>query len=152
MQKSCKKCVNNLSKICFMILIGVDYGKKRVGISIARDPYRQAFPFKVLEGKGAEGEIANIVRQEKVGLVVVGLPLSLQNTDTEQSIRIRTFVRRLGRRITVPIVFEDETLSSETAKEQLGIEGEPSVKLRESGRIDAHSAAVILQSYLDRNG
>ena len=67
----------------------------------------------------------------------------------EQCEDVERFARRLKRRSSVKIIYVDEHLSSEQAKQRLGIPEQPSAELRKKGVIDAEAASILLQSYLD---
>ncbi len=81
-------------------------------------------------------------------VIVVGLPRRLDGTPNERTDVVAQFVRELARRTSIPVVTEDERLSSREAESRLAL-------FRKDWRerkavLDAASAAVILQDYLDR--
>ncbi len=79
---------------------------------------------------------------------MVGLPLSLEGAPTDQTVAVSNFVEALRARVAVPIVTEDERLTSVEAEERLA-EQEPDWRRRKEV-LDAEAAAIILQDYLDR--
>lgn len=134
--------------------LGLDVGQKRVGMALYH-PGQGAIvtlPVRDRAGKRAEQEVLRLIQQHTVTLLVVGVPLSAHDQQTEQATDIAAFVHRLNRRCEVPVDYCDEFLSSEEAKELLGITGNPSREVRESGIIDTVAACVILQRYLQKKG
>jgi hypothetical protein len=84
----------------------------------------------------------------RAALVVVGLPISFDGQLHAQARAIQAFGEKLRRRLAVPLVYADETLSSVRAEEQLRAAGVREERIHE--RLDAAAAAVILQEYLDQ--
>jgi putative Holliday junction resolvase len=122
------------------MILGLDVGDKRVGVAVARRPSLIPTQLCTLPRKEAEKEILRIVKEEGVDTIVIGVPLSESNSDTEQALSIRRFAARLFKRSHVKIEFVDEYNSSAEAGERLKIAG---------GSIDAISAQIILERYLN---
>jgi len=78
---------------------------------------------------------------------MIGLPTRLDGSASDQTARVQKMVALLAARLTVPIVLQDERLSSHEAEERLSIQEKDWRKRK--ARLDAASAAVILQDYLD---
>jgi putative Holliday junction resolvase len=94
-------------------------------------------------------EIARLAAEDDgVDTIVVGVPARLDGTPSEGTARVVAFIERLRRRTAIPIVVEDERLSSREAESRLALR-EGSWRRRKS-RLDAAAAAVILQDFLDR--
>lgn len=132
-------------------ILGLDAGERRIGIAISDPEGRVAVPLRVLERRSDaadEQAIAETARAEGVELIVVGLPLSLDGTAGPQARIVQEFAGRLGRATGLPIAFCDERLTSVQA------ERAPAGTRRRAGRrrapADDLAAAIILQSYLDR--
>lgn len=122
--------------------LGIDYGDKRIGIAISDEDGYFAFPKVVLKNTTALfNELKEIVSTERVGAVIVGLPQNFSGEDTEQTKKVRAFAEVLQKEINAEIIFENEILTSRQI-EKTGV----STK----SMIDASSAALILQGYLDR--
>ena len=135
-----------------MRILGVDVGERRVGIAISDEAARFAVPHSVLDDrdvKRSTAATAQIVREEAVGKVIVGLPLLPSGDDSASTRQARLYAEALGAQIDVPLEFFDERLSTYEAQSSLRQAGINARKARK--RIDAHAAAVILQSYLDEN-
>jgi putative Holliday junction resolvase len=93
-------------------------------------------------------EIARLAAEEDgVGAIVVGLPRRLDGTPNAMTPRVQEFVRQLGSKTTVPVMLQDERLSSREAESRLA-ERDKDWRSRKA-RLDAAAAAVILQDYLD---
>ena len=125
-----------------MRYFGIDYGLKRIGIAISDDEGRMAFPAGVIPNRGgnmARREIVRRIKKENIGSVVVGLPVGLDGKETEQTKTTRLFIVGLKKLIKIPVETENEMLTSRMA----------TASGMTDHHIDASSAAIILQSYLD---
>ncbi len=123
--------------------LGIDYGRKRIGIAISDPEGKIAFPRRVLTRHStvqAIREIAELMKCEKIEQVVIGLPASLDGRETKMTEEVRAFARVLQKQIKCAVAFENEMLTTKIAR-QAGVKKE---------HRDASSAALILQSYLDR--
>ena len=130
-------------------ILGLDVGDKRVGMALSDASALIASPAGfALRAKGAaEEEIISLIKHEGIDRVVVGLPLDASNAPTPQSEKVKNFCRRLQRRVQVEIVYIDEFLSSVQAEELLREKARSA--RRQKGMVDALSASIILQQYLD---
>jgi len=133
-----------------MRLLGLDIGDKRIGIAVSDPTGFLATAERVLKRQSLEKDmqaLAALVQEYQVGAIVVGLPLHLNGTAGEQAERVRHFVERLERHVSVPVVYWDERLSTAGAQRLLIEAGlRPADR---AARLDAAAAAVILQNYLD---
>jgi putative Holliday junction resolvase len=110
-----------------------------------------ARPLCVVEGVGGKrgmAELCAIIDREAPGVVVVGLPLTLRGERGPQAIETEAFVKRLRSRCRIPILTEDERLTTSIARRQMPM----SSRNRKSPTTsdDSQAAAVLLQSFLDR--
>lgn len=124
-------------------VLGLDIGEKRVGVArvgmIARIPE----PLGALINDATFSEaLQRLITEYQPDILVVGLPRNLDGQETPQSHYAREFSQQNLVNYGLPIVFQDETLSSRVAEERL--KGKPYVK----GDIDAQAAVVILEDYL----
>jgi putative Holliday junction resolvase len=85
---------------------------------------------------------------EGIATIVVGLPASLDGTPTPQTAQVRAFIARLSKQTSLPIATEDERLTSREAESRLA-RREKDWRKRKA-QLDAASAAIFLQDYLDR--
>jgi putative Holliday junction resolvase len=131
--------------------IGVDYGLRRIGLACADPRGRIATPADVLNASGSASENADQVlrwaaRNDAAGLVV-GLPLNMDGTDSQQTRLVREFAAQLRQRGELPVELWDERLSSFQA--DLMMEAARLRPARRARLRDAIAAQVILQSFLD---
>lgn len=126
--------------------VSLDVGERRIGVAVADDAVRIAVPFGTVEVDGNEiARILAIVIQENASTIVVGYPRNQSGEPTAQTAYVETFVRQL-RDSDATIVFQDESLTSVMAEQQLKAQKRP----YEKGDIDAYAAAIILQDYLEQ--
>lgn len=128
-----------------MRYLGVDYGLKKVGLALSEGQI--ASPLKVVEVSGlkdAVSKISNVIKQEEIERVVVGVPESGESKKVVKS--FLTKIKNDLKDSAVSIIEADETLSSYSAK-NLMIELNSSTSARK--KEDAYSAVIILQNFLD---
>lgn len=126
-----------------MKILGIDYGRKKMGLSIATG--KLAEPYKVIRIKKEEeatAKIREIVKEEGVDEIVVGISEGAMGEET------KSFGKRLSGRLGIKVEFWDETLSTRDSQ-TLSIEAGLSRKKRR-GLEDAFAATIMLQSYLER--
>lgn len=127
-------------------LVCLDVGEKRTGVAVADLGVRIAVPFTTIEVDGTEVEaIAEIVIKEQADTIVVGYPRNQKGEPTAQTDFVENFVERL-KYLDKEIVFQDESLTSVLAEQQLISHKRPYTK----ADIDAQAAALILQDYLEQ--
>lgn len=134
-----------------MRTLGLDIGEKRIGVALSDPSGTVATPLEVVDAAKAfarSSRIAQLVEEYDVGVVVVGLPLSLDGGEGPQAARVRTAAARLAEVLPVPVDFIDERLSSAEALRVLSSGGVSQKSAR--GRVDMIAASILLQSYLDR--
>ncbi|MEK7541614.1 MAG: Holliday junction resolvase RuvX [Patescibacteria group bacterium] len=126
-----------------MRYLGIDYGKARIGAATADEETGIAIPRGIIRREDdaqAIAEIRILARKEGIEKIVVGLPLAMDGAETEMSRAARAFAEKLSVVSAVPVAFENEMLTTRMA-------GHAGVA---KDLIDASSAAIILQSYLDK--
>jgi len=132
-------------------LLGLDVGTKTVGLALSDVTRLIATPYHTLRRtkftKDAEA-IREVIEQNGVGGLVIGLPLNLDGSEGPRAQSTRAFARNLARHVAVPIAFWDERLSTAAVERHL-IEADASRK-RRAEVIDRMAAAYILQGALDR--
>lgn len=139
-----------------MRVLGVDVGGRRIGLAISDPSGTLARPLATL-AVGADTAVDRVMQevvrlsQEDEGLstIVVGLPAHLDGSPSEQTARVKAFIATLRARTPIPVVTEDERLSSREAESRLSLRERDWRKRKE--KLDAAAAAVILQDYLDRS-
>lgn len=121
--------------------MGIDYGEKRVGVAVSDPQGKIAFPKTTLfNNQWLWKNLGSLLETEKISRLVVGLPLAMDGTDTEQTAKVRIFIEGLRKIARIPIDFENEMLTTHLV-EKAGVKKE---------HTDESAAALILQSYLDR--
>ena len=128
-------------------IVCLDVGEKRIGVAVGDSAIRIAVPFETIEVDGSEvQEIAEIVIKEKADILVIGYPRNQAGETTKQTQFVEDFAGKLSMFAT-KIVFQDESLTSVIAEQQLKAYNRPYSK----ADIDAQAATIILQDYLETN-
>lgn len=133
-------------------VLALDYGKKRIGLASGDTETKISFPQSIIENKGGDFVISEIIKfceEWSVGLIVVGLPLNMDNDeeDNEMMKEVRFFVKKLKDSIEVNVELFDERLSSFEAEEIMRADGKNTKDQKEHK--DAFAAQIILQRYFD---
>jgi len=131
--------------------LGLDIGKKRIGVAGCDGTGLIATPIMTIERTGFTDDVkqlSTLIAEREVTLLVIGLPYSLSGEVGMQGERIQKYAQRLEKVLNLPMVFVDERLSSIEAETQLKNKRGFSPK-RDKAKIDAHAAAIILQQWLD---
>ncbi len=134
-----------------MIVLGIDFGSKRVGLAISDAEGEFAFPAGTLERKGGTKDfeaLATLMQERGVEQVVIGLPLRMSGAAGPEVDRVRSFAAELQQRTGVPVAFIDERLTSAEAERALRATGGSGSKRRK--KVDTVAASIILRSYLEQ--
>jgi len=138
-----------------MRILGLDVGRRRVGLAISDPSGTLARPLKTLQVTDADlievvsSEVLRLAGEDDgVAMVVVGLPRRLDGSPSEQTVAVEAFVEALRVRLSIPVACEDERLSSREAESRLAV-SERDWRKRKAN-LDAAAAAVILQDFIDR--
>ena len=123
--------------------LGVDPGEARVGLAICDPEERLAVPLEVVPASAAFPAIRSIVKREQVGGIVVGLPLLPSGDEGDAARMARKLGQRLDRQLDVPVVYEDERLTSVEAEAQRRAAGAP-----RGVASDDLAAALLLEQFL----
>ena len=130
-------------------ILGIDYGDSRIGLAISDTNKIIASPFKTIKNIGfdkTKEKIFDIIQENDIEIIVIGLPISMSGADTNQTKRVRKF-QDLIQDLDVPIQMQDERLSSLSAKKSLI---QQKIKTGHNKHlIDSTAAAIFLQHYLD---
>lgn len=139
-----------------MRYLGIDLGARRVGLAVSDVTGTLARPLKTLQCTDAGDALDQVTRamaeleDDGVAAVVVGLPRRLDGTASDETARVETFADALRRRTPVPIVLQDERLTSREAESRLALRERDWRRRKQV--LDAAAAAIILQDYLDQLG
>ena len=133
-------------------ILSIDYGDTRIGLAISDLMQIIAKPYKTLTNSSTDDVIKNlniIINEKNVEKIIVGLPLTLKNTFSQQTKKVQNFVLILNKKINIPVLTYDERLTSIEAKRSLFNQG---IKIKnKKGIVDMTAAAIFLQGYLDEN-
>jgi putative Holliday junction resolvase len=131
-----------------MKYLGIDYGKKRIGIAVSDESAVMAFPLGTVEaGKGALQEVLDIIAENGVTIAVIGESCDLSGKPNPVMTDIEQFAAELQAQ-HIAVEYEPEFMTSAQAERQgRDKRGE---RLDDTPHRDASAAALILQSYLDR--
>lgn len=130
-------------------LIALDVGTKTIGLAITDDTQSIITPVDTIYRKGNKKDIPvllNIFQEKKVKGIIIGLPLSFDNKDTDCSTFIKRFTNNLALETNLPIFFQDEKLSSFEA-EDLMLDKVGFNKTKKV--VDKIAASYILESFLN---
>jgi putative pre-16S rRNA nuclease len=136
--------------------VGIDYGRRRIGLAISDPTGMLARPWKMIPRQGTTNEVAQVLAREITTLaeeddgiagVVLGYPRKLGGEPTDQTAVVEALAAALRTQIAVPLIMQDERLSSREAESLLA----QRIKNWRDRKplLDAASAAIILQDYLD---
>ncbi len=138
--------------------LGIDYGTKRIGISISDENCTLAFPKEIiLNGPNTFNRLRSIIKEKNISNIVVGESVDFSGKLNALSGRIEVFILELEEKFNLPVHKQKEFLTSVEARKAGSTKQSLSqsqvhskIKQIKSGRIDASAAALILQRYLDR--
>ena len=126
-------------------LLGLDIGEKRIGVARASTSARLPQSLETLNNDDTFlDKLKSTISEYQIDTLVVGLPRNLNGEETKQTAYVRDFCNEKLKLLTLPIVMQDETLSTYAAEERLG----SGKKLYKKSEIDSAAAAIILEDYL----
>ena len=119
-----------------MRILGIDYGTKKVGIALNSE--NLAVASEVLPNdSNLINNLLSIIAREEVAKIIVGWPVSLKGKETKTTQKVEEFITRLDQHLDLPIIKIDERLTTRIVG-------------KNTSNKDKHSAAQILQTYLDQ--
>ena len=128
-------------------IVCLDVGEKRIGVAIGDSAIRIAIAFETIEVDGSEIDaISKIFAKENASILIIGYPRNQSGESTAQTRYVEEFAKRFEP-IVPKIIFQDESLTSVLAEDQLIATCKPYTK----GDIDARAAAIILQDFMEAN-
>lgn len=138
-----------------MRVMGLDYGSKTVGVALSDELLMTAQPRETIwrdrEGKIRKtlARIEELILENDVELIVLGLPLNMDDSVGERAEAALAFKDRLERRTSVPVVMSDERLTTVEADEMLSKMEIPPQHRKQY--LDQIAASVILQEYMENH-
>lgn len=139
-----------------MKAMALDVGDKTIGVALSDELFITAQGHSTIERVGIRkdtGKILDLVREHDCSVIVIGLPLKLDGSDSPQTEKVREFTAVLENKLrsnslqNIEIIYQDERFTTAMAQRVL-IEADVSRKKRKTV-IDKQAAVIILQSYLD---
>ena len=132
-------------------IVGVDPGEARIGLSISDEAQSIAFPRETIDARGGVGQsvlrVKEVLSDECVERLVVGLPLRLDGTEGESARRARELGEALRTALGTDVVYWDERLTTVAAERSLREMGRRGPRRRDV--VDQSAATILLQGYLD---
>lgn len=136
-----------MNKIEENIILGIDYGDSKIGLAIGRNGF--VMPIETLKNTDEMASIHKITRiiyENKITLIVMGLPLTIENKETFQSKKTKKFAKLLKTISKKKIIYENEYLSTKYAIN----EGKEKKIINKKTSEDSLSAALILKRYYNK--
>ena len=135
-----------------MKYLGLDLGTRTLGIAISDATHLVATPYTVIRFPDSSYEntiepLKNIIENEKIEKIVLGLPKNMNNTIGDRATTTLEYKKTLEAEFNLPVIMQDERLSTVAAHNYM-IEADMSRKKRKQ-KVDGLAASIILQTYLD---
>ena len=133
------------------ILVGLDLGTKTLGVAVSDRFKIIASPLYTIQRNGSKKDLLKlqeILNDYEIGGFIVGLPLSLDNSENQQTQLVRNFNKELIDFFNLPSVFWDERFSSDVIFKEMRRSNMSKNKIK--NKLDQQSASYILQGYLER--
>ena len=131
-------------------ILALDHGDKKIGVAIS-DPMKIiAKPLQIIINSSYDrilSELNDLIREFDIKMIVVGLPITMKNTTSEQTKKVIEFIDYLKENLSINIQTYDERLTSKMAIKALVMQGIKTGHNKQE--IDKTSAAIFLQNYLD---
>ena len=135
--------------------LGIDFGSRRIGLALSDATGMLASPWQTIDGGAPKAAAARIwalaaglaADSDGLSALVVGLPRRLDGSDNDQTPRVRVLAAELARLSGLPVILQDERLTSHEADARLALRERDWRKRK--AKLDAAAAAIILQDYLD---
>ena len=130
--------------------LAFDFGTKSIGCAVGQSitGTAQALPaFKAQDGIPNWDAIEKCLKEWKPDVVIVGLPLNMDGTEQELTLRARKFANRLQGRFDVNVQLQDERLTTTEARSEIFDRG--GFRALKKGKVDGISACLILESWFE---
>ncbi len=127
-----------------------DYGTRQIGVAVGQTLTGSAEPLvnlRARDGIPDWDQIGKLIKEWKPDILIVGLPLNMDGSDSEMSARASKFARRLEGRFQLPAQCIDERLSTFEAKQQLRDQRRTPGSYRDNP-VDSLAAALLLETWL----
>ena len=132
-------------------IIGIDYGRKRIGLAVSDPLNIFASPLNTVNNQEFEDYISGYLKSETIDGFVIGYPVQMNNLPSESVKYVNPFIRMLKKKFpSIPVYLADERFTSKMALRSMIDGGMKKADRRDKAMVDKVSAAILLQSFLDR--
>ena len=132
-------------------IVGIDYGRKRVGVAVSDPLGIFASALETVHSAKIIEYLKNYAQNETIVRFVVGYPINMNGAPSEAAKDVDVFLKHLAKAFPdVPVTLEDERFTSVLAHRAMIDGGMKKMERRNKESVDKISAAIILQSYMDR--
>ena len=131
-------------------MLAFDFGTKSIGVAVGQQITATASPLAAIKAQDGIPNwdlIEHLIKEWQPSQIVVGLPINMDGTEQEMTLRARKFSHRIFGRFKVPVITHDERLTTAEAKERLFELG--GYKKLTKGKVDSVSAVLILESWFE---
>lgn len=135
------------------ILLGFDFGMKRIGVAVGQTVTKTARPLPVMhtnDGKPPLKALKKLIDTWQPAALIIGIPLNMDGTDQPVTYAARRFAEFLRKEFDLPVHEIDERLTTKAARENLFESG--GYKALQNGQVDSVAAQLILQNWLTQSG
>jgi len=130
--------------------MAIDYGEKRIGIALTDPLLTFAYPFITIQNTSSLiADLLKIIVEKNIIKVILGLPSSNFKSSARVSETVQKLKTEIETKLKIEVILWDEEYSSIIAKERVIESVTKKSKRKDKGLLDKHSAAIILQEYLD---
>tara|TARA_B100000902_G_scaffold329255_1_gene325653 strand:+ start:358 stop:777 length:420 start_codon:yes stop_codon:yes gene_type:complete len=134
------------------LIIGIDYGLKRIGLAYAETPLFIAHPLATIRNNELFSYLTDYNKNKTIKKIIIGEPKSLDGTSTDITEIVHQLKKKLENNFPkIDVVLYDERFTSKIAMQSMVIGGVKKKERRKKGNIDEISAVIILQDYLMKN-
>jgi putative Holliday junction resolvase len=130
--------------------MAIDYGEKRIGIALSDPLLTFAYPYITIQNSSSLiSDLSKIIAEKNILKVILGLPSADFKSSKKISEKVHKLKTEIEDKMKIEVTLWDEEFSSIIAKERVIKSVTKKSKRKDKGLLDKHSAAVILQEYLD---
>ncbi|MBC8379289.1 MAG: Holliday junction resolvase RuvX [Planctomycetes bacterium] len=131
-----------------MRYLAIDHGQKRTGLAVSDASETLVSPHSVIETQSSIEllkRVLVVIDEEGISAVVIGMPFNMDGSEGPRAVQVREFAKKLADRVDIPIIFQDERLSSFEAEGL--ITSLELTRKKKKKRLDALAAAEILKAF-----
>lgn len=134
-------------------ILSIDYGNRRIGLAIGDTEAYVIAPYEVISTGSFEDtytQLGKVINENKIEEIVIGYPLNMKSEKTEQTRIVEKFADQLGEKTGLPIILEDERLTSVQAARQTSGLFKKLWSGKAKDQVQKTSAVLILETYLEK--